>query len=100
MGLGTYLSGVLREARDIPTAIGTSIKAQVPQQFSGILNALPHGSRPENTDKTRLYNSISSQQNMAQQLRDLRGAVTAGRQETKTSDQYSGSTYVKGVDRA
>lgn len=100
MGLGTYFTGIAREARDIPTAIGTYVKGVVPQQFKGVLNALPHrGGEMESSGAGRLGNSINASENLNRQFSDLGNAISKGRKETTSSDVLKGSNYIEGTKR-
>jgi hypothetical protein len=100
MGLGTYLKGIGREAADIPHAVGTYIKGTVPQQFRGVLNALPHRGGSMGSDGAgRLGNAINAKENLNRQLGDLSGAILQGRKETTSSGGINGTTWSPGVKR-
>jgi hypothetical protein len=100
MGLGTYFKGIGREAADIPHAIGTYIKGNVPQQFSGVLNSLPHRGGGMSSDSAgRLGNAINSSENLKRQWSDLGGAILYGRKETTSSSGINGTTWTPGVKR-
>jgi hypothetical protein len=100
MGLGSYFTGIAREAADIPHAIGTYIKGNVPQQFSGILNSLPHrGGGMASDGAGRLGNAINASENLSRQWGDLRGAILQGRKETTSSGGINGTTWSPGVKR-
>jgi hypothetical protein len=100
MGLGTYFTGIGREAMDIPHAIGTYIKGTVPQQFRGVLNALPHRGGSMGSDGAgRLGNAINAKENLSRQWSDLGGAILKGRKETTSSSGINGTTWSPGVKR-
>jgi hypothetical protein len=100
MGLGTYLKGIGREAADVPHAVGTYIKGTVPQQFRGVLNALPHRGGSMGSDGAgRLGNAINAKENLNRQLGDLSGAILQGRKETTSSGGINGTTWSPGVKR-
>jgi hypothetical protein len=100
MGLGSYFTGIAREAADIPHAIGTYVKGTVPQQFSGILNALPHrGGRMGSDGAVRMGNAINASENLSRQWSDLRGAILQGRKETTSSGGINGTKWTPGVKR-
>ena len=100
MGLGTYFTGIAREAADIPHAVGTYIKGNVPQQFRGVLNALPHRGGSMGSDGAgRLGNAIASSENLTRQWGDLRGAILSGRKETTSSGGINGTQWNPGVKR-
>jgi hypothetical protein len=100
MGLGTYFTGIAREAADIPHAVGTYIKGTVPQQFRGVLNALPHrGGGMASDGAGRLGNAINAKENLNRQLGDLGGAILQGRKETTSSGGINGTTWSPGVKR-
>lgn len=100
MGLGTYFTGIAREAADIPHAIGTYVKGVVPQQFKGVLNSLPHrGGGMESSGAGRLGNAINAKENLNRQLGDLSGAIFQGRKETTSSSGINGTKWTPGVKR-
>jgi hypothetical protein len=100
MGLGSYFTGIAREAADIPHAIGTYIKGTVPQQFAGVLNTLPHrGGGMASDGAGRLGNSINAKENLSRQWSDLGGAILYGRKETTSSSGINGTTWTPGVKR-
>jgi len=100
MGLGTYFTGIAREAADIPHAVGTYIKGNVPQQFRGVLNALPHRGGSMGSDGAgRLKNAINSKENLNRQIGDLGGAIFQGRKETTSSSGINGTQWSPGVKR-
>jgi hypothetical protein len=100
MGLGSYFTGIAREAADIPHAVGTYIKGNVPQQFRGVLNALPHrGGGMASDGAGRLRNAINSKENLNRQLGDLSGAILQGRKETTSSSGINGTQWTPGVKR-
>lgn len=100
MGLGSYFTGIAREAADIPHAIGTYIKGTVPQQFKGVLNSLPHrGGEMLSDGAGRLGNSINAKENLSRQWSDLGGAILYGRKETTSSGGINGTTWTPGVKR-
>ena len=100
MGLGSYFTGIAREAADIPHAIATSIKGNVPQQFASLLNNLPHRGGGMSSDGAgRLGNAINASENLSRQWSDLRGAILQGRKETTSSGGINGTTWSPGVKR-
>ena len=100
MGLGSYFTGIAREAADIPHAIGTYVKGTVPQQFKGVLNSLPHrGGEMLSDGAGRLGNAINAKENLSRQWDDLGGAILYGRKETTSSSGINGTTWSPGVKR-
>lgn len=100
MGLGSYFTGIAREAADIPHAIGTYVKGTVPQQFKGVLNSLPHrGGEMLSDGAGRLGNAINAKENLSRQWSDLGGAILYGRKETTSSSGINGTTWSPGVKR-
>lgn len=100
MGLGTYFTGIGREAADIPHAIGTYFKGVVPQQFKGVLNSFPHrGGEMESQGAVRLGNAINAKENLSRQVKDLSGAILQGRKETTSSSGINGTKWSPGVKR-
>lgn len=102
MGLGTYFTGIGREAKDIPAAIGTYVKGVVPQRFNAFVEgASPYrpGGQMGNLGGVRLRNSINAKENLSRQFGDLGAAIKYGRKETTSSDVLKGSNYIQGTKR-
>ena len=84
--VGGYLGNVVREARDIPTAIGTGLWSSFEQQ----------NSRPGYNQK-EIANSKMASANTSKQIGETFKSL-AGKSGTR-SDQYNAKgNYVKGVN--
>lgn len=83
--VGNYIGNVYREARDIPTAIGTGMWSSFEQQNSGPA-----------TRQTNLDNAIKSNWNTRRQVKDVFQAI-GGQTGQSRSDQYDAKgNYVSG----
>ena len=85
--VGNYVGNIAREARDVPTAIGTGLWSSFERQNSG----------PANLQKN-VDNSVRAGWNTRRQVKDVFQAIGGDTGGTR-SDQYNAKgNYVKGVN--
>lgn len=83
--VGNYVGNIAREARDVPTAIGTGMWSSFDRQ----------NSRP-GYNQTQVNNSVSAGKNTTSQVKDVFQAI-GGQTGQPRSDQYDKSgNYVSG----
>jgi hypothetical protein len=84
--VGNYVGNIAREARDVPTAIGTGMWSSFDRQ----------NSRP-GYNQTQVNNSISAGRNTNSQIKDVFQAI-GGQTGQPRSDQYDNKgNYVSGT---
>ena len=86
--VGGYIGNAMREARDVPTAIGTSLGAQFDYQNRG----------PANEAATKRA-AISSGNNQDRQLVEAINAIIKGKKGTSSDQIDKNGKYVKGRQR-